>query len=134
MSATISSINYCPVKSVSFQSIEKCKIKKDIDLKVREDEQKNKELKDQRRKNRELKLLKEEEQKKRNLEFLRIKEWEEKFDRDKKEKERQENLREQRLRQKELDRIRSLENNEKQADQNIPTSLEDFNIDKTSEN
>jgi len=30
MSATISSINYCPVKSVSFQSIQKCKIKKDI--------------------------------------------------------------------------------------------------------
>jgi uncharacterized protein len=32
MSATISSINYCPVKSVSFQSIEKCKIKKDIGI------------------------------------------------------------------------------------------------------
>ena len=27
MSAEITSINYCPVKSVSFQSIEKCKIK-----------------------------------------------------------------------------------------------------------
>ena len=32
MSATISSINYCPVKSVSFQSIEKCQIKKDIGI------------------------------------------------------------------------------------------------------
>ena len=32
MSATISSINYCPVKSVSFQTIENCKIKKDIGL------------------------------------------------------------------------------------------------------
>jgi uncharacterized protein len=32
MSATISSINYCPVKSVSFQSIKKCKIKKDIGI------------------------------------------------------------------------------------------------------
>ena len=32
MSATISSINYCPVKSVSFQSIEKCKIKKNIGI------------------------------------------------------------------------------------------------------
>ena len=30
MSATISSINYCPVKSVSFQMIESCKIKKNI--------------------------------------------------------------------------------------------------------
>ena len=32
MSATISSINYCPVKSVSFQRIEKCQIKKDIGI------------------------------------------------------------------------------------------------------
>ncbi len=32
MSATISSINYCPVKSVSFQTIEKCKIKKNIGI------------------------------------------------------------------------------------------------------
>ena len=32
MSATISSINYCPVKSVSFQTIEKCEIKKILEL------------------------------------------------------------------------------------------------------
>ena len=32
MSSTISSINYCPVKSVSFQSIEKCQIKKNIGI------------------------------------------------------------------------------------------------------
>ena len=32
MSATISSINYCQVKSVSFQTIENCKIKKDIGI------------------------------------------------------------------------------------------------------
>jgi uncharacterized protein len=32
MSASISSINYCPVKSVSFQTIEKCKIKKNIGI------------------------------------------------------------------------------------------------------
>ena len=32
MSATISSINYCPVKSVSFQMIEKCEIKKNIGI------------------------------------------------------------------------------------------------------
>ena len=32
MSAIISSINYCPVKSVSFQSINKCKIKKNIGI------------------------------------------------------------------------------------------------------
>ena len=32
MSATISSINYCPVKSLSFQTIKKCEIKKDIGI------------------------------------------------------------------------------------------------------
>ena len=32
MSAEITSINYCPVKSVSFQSIENCKIKKNIGI------------------------------------------------------------------------------------------------------
>ena len=32
MSATISSINYCPVKSVSFQTIEKSQIKKDVGI------------------------------------------------------------------------------------------------------
>ena len=32
MRATISSINYCPVKSISFQTIEKCEIKKDIGI------------------------------------------------------------------------------------------------------
>ena len=32
MSATISSINYCPVKSLSFQSIARCKIKKNIGI------------------------------------------------------------------------------------------------------
>ena len=32
MSATISSINYCPVKSVSFQTIKRCEIKKNIGI------------------------------------------------------------------------------------------------------
>ena len=32
MSTIISSINYCPVKSVSFQSIDRCKIKKEIGI------------------------------------------------------------------------------------------------------
>jgi uncharacterized protein len=32
MSATVSSINYCPVKSVSFQSVDTCKIKRNIGI------------------------------------------------------------------------------------------------------
>ena len=33
MSANISSIHYCPVKSVSFQNIDQCKIDKNIGIK-----------------------------------------------------------------------------------------------------
>ena len=32
MNCTISSIHYCPVKSVSFQSIDSCEIKKNIGI------------------------------------------------------------------------------------------------------
>ena len=32
MSISISSINYCPVKSISFQSIKSCKIRKNIGI------------------------------------------------------------------------------------------------------
>ena len=32
MSGTISSINYCPVKSISFQSINNCEIKKNTGI------------------------------------------------------------------------------------------------------
>ena len=32
MSATISSIHYCPVKSLSFQSVNSCEIKKNIGI------------------------------------------------------------------------------------------------------
>ena len=32
MSVSISSINYCPVKSVSFQNINNCQIKKNIGI------------------------------------------------------------------------------------------------------
>ena len=32
MSVTISSINYCSVKSISFQTIDKCEIKKNIGI------------------------------------------------------------------------------------------------------
>ena len=49
--------------------------RKDIDLKVREDEQKQKELKEQRRKNKEIKALQEEEKKQKELENIKIKEW-----------------------------------------------------------
>ena len=58
----------------------------------------------------------------------------EKFDREQKAKEHRENLREQRLRQKELERLKSFESNEKQIDQNLTSGLQNFDVDKTSEN
>ena len=79
---------------------EKIQSRKDINLQAREEEQKQKELKKQRRKNKELKALKEEEERKKQLEYIKIKEWEEKFDREQKAKEHLENLREQKLKQR----------------------------------
>ena len=81
-----------------------------------------------------MKLLKEEEAKKKQLEYIKIKEWEEKFDKEQKAREHRENLREQRLRQKEMERLKSFDNDEKQLDQNISSGLQNFDIDKTSEN
>ena len=92
------------------------------------------ELKEQKRKDKEIKAFKEDEKRKKQLEYIKMKEWEEKFDREQKAKEHRENLREQRLRQKELERLKSFESNEKQIDQNLTSGLQNFDIDKTSEN
>ena len=63
---------------------------------------------------------------------MKIKEWEEKFDREQKIREQQENLREQRLKQKELERLRSF--NDEEINNNLSKGLEKFEIDKTKEN
>ena len=63
---------------------------------------------------------------------MKIKEWEEKFDREQKIREQQENLREQRLKQKELERLRSY--NDEEINNNLSKGLEKFEIDKTKEN
>ena len=76
--------------------------------------------------------MKEEEERKSKLEYIKIKEWEEKFDQEKKLKEQEEIRREERLKERELGKLKSLENeNIKPA---VSTSLENFEIDKTSEN
>ena len=76
-----------------------------------------------------LKIIKEEETKQKELEYIKIKEWEEKFDREQKAKEHRENLREQRLKQKELEKLGAFEEKEN----NMSSTLENFNIDKTKE-
>jgi len=78
-------------------------------------------------------LLKEDEDRKKHLEFIKIKEWEEKFDRDQKIKEQKENLREQRLKQRELDKVKTFQDNEKKSDDNFSSGLKNFDIDKTKE-
>ena len=78
-------------------------------------------------------MIKEEEDKQKQLEYIKIKEWEEKFDREQQEKEHKENLREQRLREKELEKIRSFEEEQKPLE-NYSSGLEKFKINKTKEN
>ena len=107
--------------------------RKDIDLKVREDELYQRDLKEQRRKNRELKRLKEEEDKEKEDEYIKIREWEEKFDREKKLKEQEEIRREQKLLQKEMERRAKFENIKDNNESSLG-QLEKFNIDKSKEN
>ena len=79
-------------------------------------------------------LIKEEEDRKKQLEYIKIKEWEEKFDREQKIREQKENLREQRLRQKELDRLKSFDEDTKSLDENLSSGLQKFDIDKSKKN
>jgi len=75
----------------------------------------------------------EEEERQKQLEYIKIKEWEEKFDREKKLKEQEEIRRDQKLRQKELEKIRKFEELENES-KNPNIELEKFDINKTSEN
>ena len=81
-----------------------------------------------------MKLIKQEEEKQKEMEYIKIKEWEEKFDREQKMREQKENLREQRLRQKELERLKSFEQDTKPIDEKLSSGLENFEIDKTQKN
>ena len=94
----------------------------------------NLELKEKRRRDRALKVIKQEEDKQRELEYIKIKEWEEKFDREQKAREHRENLREQRLRQKELERENSFKEKENVGSDNFSAGLEKFEVNTTKEN
>ena len=59
---------------------------------------------------------------------------EEKFDREQKIREQRENIREQKLRQKELERLKSFDEDNKPLDDNLSSGLEKFDIDKTQKN
>ena len=84
-------------------------------------------------------LLKLEEERQKKLEYIRIKDWEEKFDIEKKAKEQEEIRREQRFKQKELEKIEKFEELEKfkeLEDQSIDLNLElkDLDINKSIKN
>ena len=77
--------------------------------------------------------LQEEEDRQKEAEFIKIREWEEKFDRERKQKEQEEIRREQRLIQKEIEKRARFD----EIDKNLKSSssgLENFNIDKSKEN
>ena len=77
--------------------------------------------------------MKEEEDRQKEAEFIKIREWEEKFDRERKQKEQEEIKREQRLIQKEIEKRARFD----EIDKNLKSSssgLENFNIDKSKEN
>ena len=69
---------------------------------------------------------------KKKLEYIKIKEWEEKFDQEKKLREQEEIRREERLKERELGKIKSVDNENLRL--TSTTSLENFEVDKTSEN
>ena len=93
-----------------------------------------------------------EEDKKKELEYIKIKEWEEKFDKEKKLKEQQEILRDQRLREIELEKMKKFDelenqknsidyglknrsiNQEKIKQKELTRALDNFDIDKTKKN
>ena len=92
-----------------------------------------KELKEQKRKSKELKAFKEEEERKKQLEYIKIKEWEDKFDKHQKEKEIQENRKEFKLRQLDLQRNKEQDILEDDSD-NLTLGLEKIDIDKFTKN
>ena len=93
-----------------------------------------------------------EEDRKKELEYIKIKEWEEKFDREKKLKEQREILKDQKLREIELEKMRKFDelenqknsidyglknrsiNTEKIKQKELTRALDNFDIDKTKKN
>ena len=75
--------------------------------------------------------MREEEDRKRKIEFIRLKEWEEKFDEEKRLEEQEEFRREERLKAREL---RNIDKNDKNEIEISTSTLEKFEIDKTSKN
>ena len=89
-------------------------------------------MRDKKRKEKFLKELEEEEERKRNIEYIRMQEWEEKFDQQKKLEEQEELRREKRLKERELSKYKPDESENLEISSS--TSLENFEIDKSSQN
>ena len=108
--------------------------KKELDLRIREDEQKKKDLKELRKKQKEQKIKDEQDALQKDLEAQRLKEWEEKFDAEQKRKLEEEIRKEERIAQKE--RLNKLyeEQKEKSLQEELFSRLDKLSIDKTKKN
>ena len=109
-------------------------MRKDIDLKIREEEQKRKDQKELKKKLKEQKLKAHEDELKKDLESQKIKEWEDKFDEEQKLRLEEEKLKDNGIKQ----RARLRQVIEEQSDQNLQdelfSKLEAFEVDKSKEN
>ena len=108
--------------------------KKELDLRIREDEQKKKDLRELRKKQKEQKIKDEQDALQKDLEAQRLKEWEEKFDAEQKRKLEEEIRKEERIAQKE--RLNKLyeEEKEKSLQEELFSRLDNLSIDKTKKN
>ena len=78
-------------------------------------------------------MINKEKEKQKNLEYIRIKEWEEKFDIEKKTKEQEEIRREQRLNEREFEKLKKFEELENQST-NINFDFKELDVDKSTKN
>ena len=109
-------------------------IRKDINLKVREEEQKKKDQKESRKKIKEQKLLEQEEQIKKDFERKKIKEWEDKFDEEQKIKFQEESIKEERIKQRERLRQVIEEQSDEQLQEELFSKLDSFEVDISKKN
>jgi len=124
-------VKFHAVKAGSNQEVQN---KRELDLKIREDEQKKKDLKETRKKQKEQKLKEEEEAIQKDLEAQRIKEWEDKFDQEQKIKLKQELIREEKIEQRERLRRAIKEQEDKTLQDELFTRLDAFEVNETKKN
>ena len=108
--------------------------KKEISLKLREEEQKIKDQKELTKKIKEKKLKDEEERLKKDISAKKIKEWEDKFDKEKRLELIEDQIKDVKIKQR--DRLKKIigEQDDQKLQEELFSKLEDFEIEKTKDN